>query len=493
MSLRRHAFVAVGSNAVLTLTGDVVRLVTMMIMARLLTPDDYGTFALAISVMFWVGSVGFGNFAPNLLRHRGGKQEVGTYLLFGLFLQTGLLLVGIGVAALLFFWFDKQLVAALLALCLLSFPVQVPHEIEYQILQREFLWRRLRLIQLGTVLLGSALSVLLAYAGAGPFALAASVLLGPLPFAVHLLATRSIGPLRFDRELLRGVYKFGWPMAGGTVTWRTRELMGSWAVATFLSVADLGLLNRATGLAVLVLGQFASPVTNALLPILAAAQDDPVRRLRMGSLLLRFVVWTQIPLAVCLALLAAPAVRLLYGPRWEAAVPLLPFASALALVIHVLTLFMLLLVAAGATRERLVSDAIFFAAAFVALGGLAFGLSAYLLAQTVAVLTATVYAGHAAHRRGWIDGLGIRAAVLPALAAALFGALAAWLVRTHIDETFGAIAAAVVFVAVDLLALRLLFVRPVEELVAIMPKAELFRRILLLVPNPNVVAPGTHA
>ena len=352
-----------------------------------------------------MGAFGFENFAPNLLRHRG-EAQIGTYMLFGLILQSCLLAVGMVVAAFLYFHLEHQLVAALLTVGLLSFPMKVPQQIEQQLLQREFNWRRLRLVELATMLSASGLSVLLAYIGAGPFALIAAVVLEPLPFAVLLFASRQFKPLRFDRELLKNIHTFGWPMVGGSITWRTRELTSSWAVGTVLGAAELGVLGRATGLAGLVLGRFSGQVAMILLPILVAAQGEPARRLRVGNLLLCLIIWSQVPLAVCLTLLAAPAVLLLYGQRWAGVIDLLPLASALTLMQAGLTLFVPLLIAIGATRDRLVCDAIFLASALVALGGLAFGLSAYILASTVAVVVPTLYAGYAVRREGWIDARG---------------------------------------------------------------------------------------
>ena len=43
MSLRQQSIVAVGSSAALSLVGDVARLGTMIALARLLMPEDYGT------------------------------------------------------------------------------------------------------------------------------------------------------------------------------------------------------------------------------------------------------------------------------------------------------------------------------------------------------------------------------------------------------------------------------------------------------------------
>lgn len=476
MSLRHHAFVAVGSSAALSLVGDVVRLVTMMIMARLLTPEDYGTFALASSVMLWVGAAGFENFSPNLLRQRGSDTEIGTYLLFGLLLQTTLLLLGATISGILYFWFDLRLVALLLLLSLVALPLKAPQEIEVQLLQREFSWKRLRLVQLGTLLLGSVSAVALAYAGAGPFALVVSILLEPLPFACLLVASRNLGPLRLDRELLRCVQAFGWPMVGGSATWRTREVVGSWAVGTILGAAELGLLGRAMSLANLVLGRFAGQVTYTLLPILAAAHGDVERRLRVGNLLLRAIVWSQLPLAVSLALLAAPVVDLLYGARWADIVPLLPLASAFAFVQGSMTLFVPLLIASGATGDRLKGDAIYLAFALLALGSLPFGLPAYMLAQTAAAALATIVFALFVHRRGWIDRRGIRDALVPAAQATLAGAVPSALVVSSVTGTSGTVLAAAAFAAVYALTLRLFSAPLLDELLRLFPGASVLRR-----------------
>ena len=476
MSLRRQAFVAVGSNAALSLIGDLMRLVTMMIMARLLTPADYGTFALANSVMFWVGAAGFENFAPNLLRQRGGDTEIGTYLLFGLLLQTSLLLLGVTVAGVLYFWFDLQIVASLLAMSLLAFPLKVPREIEFQLLQREFSWKRLRSVQFGTLLLGSLSAIALASAGAGPFALAVPTLIEPLPFACLLVASRTVGRLRLDRDLLRHVQAFGWPMVGGSQIWRMREAVGAWTIGMILGASQLGLLGRAMGLTNLVLGRFAGQVTYSLLPILAAAHGDPERRLRAGNLLLRSIVWIQLPLAVALALLAAPVVHLLYGQRWVDIVPLLPLTCAFALGQGLLTLFVPLLIASGATGDRLKGDAFYLAFALLALAALPLGLPAYILAQTAAVIAACIAFAVFVLRQGWIDPRGLRDALVPAVQAALAAALPVPLILSSMTGAAGAVLAATVFLVLYASTLRLLSLSLLDELLGMLPGASVLRR-----------------
>jgi hypothetical protein len=49
---------------------------------------------------------------------------------------------------------------------------------------------------------------------------------------------------------------------------------------------------------------------------------------RANSLVLRLVGWMAIPCAILFSLVAHPLVRLVYGSKWDAAIPLLPYALA---------------------------------------------------------------------------------------------------------------------------------------------------------------------
>lgn len=478
--LRRQAFVTLGSGLLVSLAGDIVRLLTMMILARLLLPEDYGTFAMATAVSGWLVGVGFLNFAPHILREQPSPHDISTLLLFGLSLHGALTLCGLMIAALLATVAHRPVEAVLVALAVLALPIYVPADIELQLLQREFRWRPVRLWQVGTMLLASAVSILLASQGHGPFALVAGVLIEPLPFALLLFITRSWRPLCLDRDLLGRLQRFGWPMVAGSLSWKTRELISAWAVGLALGATELGLLGRATGLAGLVLGRFSAQVGYMLLPVLARAQEDPDRRRRAGSLLLRLVAWSTVPAAVLLALLADLLVVVLYGERWLEVAPLLPLAAAAALVHVHLQACMPLLLASGRTRQRLICDLLFFAGTLALLPAVAFGLAAYLCAMTAATLLPAVYVLRAAFNDGWFDRQAVRDAFLPPLVAAAVGGLTAAALRSDLAGLAADLLAAATFVLVFAGLLRLLFARPLSDLVEVLPGRAWLMRLALL-------------
>lgn len=467
--LRRHAVVAVGSSWLLSFAGDGIRLVTMMILARLLLPEDYGHFALATAITGWLTGFGFLNFAPQLLRERGEPGEVATYLLFGLALQTVLALIGLAVAAALWFVWEQRLVAALVAVAVLALPLQVPAQIEAQLLQRDFRWRAVRLWQLFTMLAGSAVSILLAWQGFGPFALLAGVLVEPVPLAMLLVSTRSIRPLVAKPEISSRMRAFGWPMVAGSLSWKTRELVSSWAVGLALGAAELGLLGRATGLAGLVLERFSAQTSYALLPVLVKACEDPGRRLKAGTLLLRAAAWSTIPVAVLLVLTGPTAVRILYGPQWMDIVPLLPFSAALGVAHAHLSAVMPLMLASGRTRERLICDLLLLAGMAVAVPALLGGARVWLGALCLATLLPTAYLLRHVVREGWLDGEALRQALVPPIVATMAGLVCATPLRMVADGIAVDMGAAVVFTATFTLTVRWLAPAALFELLDCVP------------------------
>jgi O-antigen/teichoic acid export membrane protein len=193
---------------------------------------------------------------------------------------------------------------------------------------------------------------------------------------------------------------------------------------------------------------------------------------------------------VALALLAAPAIDLLYGERWAAIVPLLPLACALAFGQGLLTLFVPLLVAAGATGARLRGDLIYLGLALLALAALPLGLAAYMLAQATAVALASIAFAALVHRQGWIDRGGWRDALLPPLQAAVTAAVPATLILATVAGAPGAVLTAATFLTLYALTLRLVSMPLLDELLGVLPGASALRRAAFISVAAKSSVPG---
>ncbi len=451
---------------------DAIRLVAMMVLARLLLPEDYGHFAMATAVTGWLTGVGFLNFSPNLLREAPRPAEVATYLRFGLLWHGLLTVVGFGIAGALWFGLDRPVVAALVALGTCALAPQVPAEIERQLLQREFRWAAVRLWEVGTALLASVAAILLAWRGFGPFALLAAMLIEPIPFAVLLLMKRTWRPLRSDPAIREGVRRFGWPMVVAHALWSGSHLLSTWAVGTLLGATVLGLFNRGVAVTTLVVGRISGQAAYAVMPVLAKVHTDPHRRRIAGRLLLRAAVWSQCVLAGAFVFVAEPAIGIVYGERWLALMPLLPPMIALSLVASLVVVLEPMVLASGRSDRRMLWEIVRFAGTAACIPILWVGLEWYVYGLTALHVVLLVFAVGFAAREGWLSRADVHDAFVPAIVAGGGALLATNAVGYAYDGAARQFVEALLFAGVYLLLLAACFPSLTQELLLRLPRGQ---------------------
>lgn len=129
-----------------------------------------------------------------------------------------------------------------------------------------------------------------------------------------------------------------------------RDLLSAQVVAYFATNADtlilglrssaaqVGLYNRAFQLVMVPLGQLKAPATTVALPVLSRLQEDGPIYTRYLSVAQTALGYMAVPVAALIAGTTAPVVFLVFGPRWEPAIPLariLALAGILQLLSYV--------------------------------------------------------------------------------------------------------------------------------------------------------------
>ena len=124
----------------------------------------------------------------------------------------------------------------------------------------------------------------------------------------------------WSAERYRQARAYGTTRIGSTALVSASNLAENALLTRAVGFAQLGLYNRALGLAALACQRSASLLMNALYPVLTRVPVRTPQYRRAATLVVRFVAWTVIPSAILLAWLAEPVTRTLFGSRWLAAV-----------------------------------------------------------------------------------------------------------------------------------------------------------------------------
>jgi len=314
----------------LNILRDLLQFGTMLVLVRLLEPKAYGEFSLISSVMVFFTVFSFRSFLEHTLQLRPGQAvDYQSHFTAGCFMQFGMCGLVNLTATVLRYSPKYSEIAPVLHVTSVFFLLDWASELRKKMLERDLNWRRLRTLE-ATGLVGNAmLAIVLAKVGCGVYALVLPGMMVTVPFIWDLFVRLGWRPnWKWDSAYYRTAWSYGLTriMAGMLTT--ARPLIEGAVIVQFTGFSQLGVMSRAVGLAVLCCQKVPSFLTTTLYPVLTRIPRKTEAFERASGLVLRLVGWLAIPCAILFSMIAPPVVRLVYGSRWDAAIPLLPWALA---------------------------------------------------------------------------------------------------------------------------------------------------------------------
>jgi len=315
-------------------SGRLAALLSTILLARLLTQQDFGVagYALvAINFLDVVSDLGIGSAVVYL---RDDPQALDTA--FWLCVAAGVVLCGVGwfvapwVGA---FYRDERAIPVMRALAL-SFPVSALGNIHMSLLVKNLAFGRKFIPNLARALGKGTTSIGLALLGFGAW----SLILGQLAGAVlavivswWVVAWRPA--FRFDVTKVRPLLSYGLRMISTGLLTTFGGNVDYLCVGRFLGASALGVYTLAFRIPELLVLQFCAVVGDVMFPVYTKLRDAP-HMLAQGYLTTtRYVTAITLPMALGLVLLAEPLVLTVFGARWAEAVPVLRAIAVYALVI----------------------------------------------------------------------------------------------------------------------------------------------------------------
>ncbi len=154
------------------------------------------------------------------------------------------------------------------------------------------------------------------------WALVIGTLSGSLALVAFSYAMHPYRP-RFSFARTRDILRFsGWLLANSLLYYAQRRSYAL-VIGKLLDATSLGLYSLAREVSALATSELAVPIRRVLLPGLSTLADDPgaMRRAFLDGL--SMIVMLVLPVAVGIALVADPLVRLAMGPKWLGAIPVM--------------------------------------------------------------------------------------------------------------------------------------------------------------------------
>ncbi len=386
-SLGERSLAAVGWAVLDKFSGSVLSFVVTILLARLLSPEDFGVVAMVMVFFDFSAVFVESGFSTALIRERHlSEADKTTTFIFNLAAAVvlyGLLFVAAPhIAA----FFGQPLLATIVRVMGLSLIVNALSIVQHSVLIQQIDFKTQTLVRLGGVVFSGGAALFMAYHGWGVWSLVARFMVLDLTTTVLYWVLGGWRPKgRFSRGSFQRLFGFGWRILAAAVLDKFYFHIYKLLIGRFFSAAALGYYSQAGNFTNMVINTLFRTVQSVTYPVLAKLQDDS-QRLKAGyRKMLQLSSFIIVPALTLLAVLAEPVVVVLVGKKWLPCVPMLQLLCLSGLTIHFSTVNLNMLLVLGRSDLSLrleILKKVVITLAIVA--GISFGIYGLIIGEVVA-------------------------------------------------------------------------------------------------------------
>ena len=344
-SLKSKTVSGVGWSAADAFLGQGVSFLVSLVLARLLSPSEYGLIGIAtIFITILSGFVDCG-FSNALIRKKDiSDKDYNTMFVTNLVMSGVVFMILFFCASFIADFFERQEVTSLLRVLALTVIIQSFSIVQNTILTKRIDFKTKTKATIIAAIVSGAVGITTAFCGWGVWALAAQQITSQIVNTLCLwFFNKWLPNFSFNGESFRYMWGFGWKMMLSGFLDRTWGQLYQSVVGKCYTPETLGQYSRAKGFAQIFSQNFTSIISRVTYPALAEIQDDKVR-LREGYR--KIIKLSMFVTAVCMISLGAvsePLIYCLIGDQWHKAATFLPLIciSMSSYPLHAINLNML--------------------------------------------------------------------------------------------------------------------------------------------------------
>ena len=319
-NLKQRVFSGTLWMAAISFGQQVLAFVVQIVLARLLVPKDYGVVALVMTIGSFAVVFSTAGIATALVQRKELPRPVidaAAMITGGIAILLGgsIFIASNAIAS----YYELPEMVFLLRLVAFDVFLKVMISLYDSLMLRDLRYRALSIRTFTSVLIQSAVSIVLAAWGYGAKSLVIGYLSGSTALLVTaIIVTRYIPRSFGDFGEVKGVFCFGFWILLGRIVNQAAVVLDQMVIARVLNAASLGLINiskNLTGIFPNTIIGFAGRVT---LPVFSRWQDDLQRIETAYWRGLRINMMVVFPICALVGLFSYQILSLLYGARWIA-------------------------------------------------------------------------------------------------------------------------------------------------------------------------------
>lgn len=323
--LAARTILATGWAVALQVVRQVYQVVVWVVLARVLTPEDYGLVGMATVVTGFVNTFASMGLSQAIVqRKKLDEDHINATFWGGIGIGVLLSLLVMGLSPIIAAFYHEPRLVLIVSVVSLGFIANALPAVHLALFQRKLQFKQFGIATAFGLTLAMVVSLVMAHYGWGVWSLVISpLLIGP---ATLLPATMMLGwkpRLSFHWHKFRDLIGFGSIVAGASMANYASNNIDYLLIGRFLGPGPLGIYTLAYNLMIFPLVQVSGTVAQPLYSSMSRVQDDE-GRMRKGYLkAVYYVASVAFPLMAVLFVISPELVSVVYGQQWSAAIPLI--------------------------------------------------------------------------------------------------------------------------------------------------------------------------
>ena len=317
-------------------SGKFMVFISTVVLARLLTKDDFGLVGYAVTVIAFLEGISDLGITAALIYFPGEQKRISTG--FWLNLLTSFLFFGLTwiFAPAIALYFQDDRVVNVTRVLSLTFPFLALGYVHEAVLLKNLSFKRSFIPSFKKSLAKGLVSIGFALAGFGPWSLIWGQLFGTLISSIsYWIVTPWRPSFTLDFKMGYELLKYGSAFIAGELLAVLLMNLDYLLVGRYLGSEKLGVYTLAFRMPDLLILEFARTLSNVLFPIYSQMREQTGGMSRAFFLATRYISLLTIPMGLGLALVAEPFILTFFTEKWIDAVPVVRGIAIYAMLLSV--------------------------------------------------------------------------------------------------------------------------------------------------------------
>jgi len=319
VSLKQKAFTGVKWVALANIFQQILSLVSIVIFAKLLSPDDFGTFSI---LMVFTGFLAIfsdmGTSAALIYVEKPSEKLLSSIFYLNLFigatLATGLILFSSSIAG----YFENPQLKELLQIISVNFIIISFGIVQRTLLQKSIEFKHLSLINSLALLAGLISGLTAAYNGFGVYSLIIQIIITSLLGTGLIWYYASWRPQwYFSLGEIKKIWKYTSNLSVFTIINYFSKSADNFLIGKYLSMSALGVYSIAYRIMLYPLQNISTILMRVLFPVFSTLQNDDEKFKKIYLRVIFYISLVAFPIMTGLMATADILTDVLFGDKWQ--------------------------------------------------------------------------------------------------------------------------------------------------------------------------------